>query len=117
NESAGKRHRSRTGHGNPWLSSALVRSAWAAVRNKNNYFHAQFCRLATRLGKKVAIIAVAHSILVAIYYMLRDHTDYNDLGADYFEKRDQLRMVRKAVSRIEHFGYKVVLEPTNPVFS
>lgn len=117
NESAGKRHRSRAGHGNPWLSSALVRSAWAAVRNKNNYFHAQFCRLTTRLGKKVAIIAVAHSILVAIYYMLRDHTDYIDLGADYFEKKDQLRMVRKAVSRIEHFGYKVVLEPTNPVFS
>lgn len=117
NESAGKRHHGRTGHGNPWLSAALVRAAWGAVRNKNNYFHAQFCRLATRLGKKKAIVAVAHSLLVAIYHMLRDHSDYQDLGADYFEKTDQLRIICKAVDRIEHFGYKVVLEPTEPVFS
>jgi transposase len=117
NESAGKRHRSRTGHGNPWLSSALVRTAWAAVRSNNNYFHAQFCRLVGRLGKKKAIVAVAHSILVAIYHMLHEHTDYLDLGADYFEKSDQLRIIRKAVDRIEHFGYKVVLEPGEPVFS
>jgi transposase len=117
NESAGKRHRSRTGHGNPWLSAALVRTAWAAVRNKNNYFHAQFCRLVGRLGKKKAIVAVAHSILVAIYHMLHDHSDYLDLGADYFEKTDQLRIIRKAVDRIERLGYKVELEPLEPVFS
>jgi len=117
NESAGKRHRSRTGHGNPWLSSALVRTAWVAVRNKNNYFYAQFCRLVGRLGKKKAIVAVAHSILVAIYHMLHDHSDYLDLGANYFEKTDQLRIIRKAVDRIEHFGYKVLLEPGEPVFS
>ena len=117
NESAGKRHHSRTGHGNPWLRAALVRTAWAAVSNKNNYFYAQFCRLAGRLGRKKAIVAVAHSVLVAIYYMLRDHTDYKDLGADYFERADQLRIIRRAVDRIEHFGYKVMLQSEQTVFS
>lgn len=117
NESGGKRHSGRTGHGNPWLNTALVQAAWAAVRNKTNYFHAQFCRLAARLGKKKAIVAVAHSILVSIYHMLRNHTDYQDLGVDYFEKADQLRIIRKSVSRIEHFGYKVVLQTKQPVFS
>lgn len=117
NESAGKRHHGRTGHGNPWLSAALVRAAWAAVRNKNNYFHAQFCRLVGRLGNKKAIVAVAHSILVAIFHMLHDHSDYLDLGVDYFEKTDHLRIIRKAVDRLEHFGYKVMLQPSEPVFS
>ncbi len=117
NESAGKRHSGKTGHGNPWLNTALVQAAWAAVRNKTNYFHAQFCRLAARLGKKKAIVAIAHSLLIAIYHMLRDHADYRELGADYFEKADQLRIIRKAVNRIEHFGYKVVLQTEEPVFS
>jgi transposase len=117
NESAGKRHSGRTGHGNPWLSSALVQASWAAVRNKNNYFHAQFCRLVGRLGTKKAILAVAHAILVTIYHMLFNHTDYKDLGVDYFEKGDKLRIIRRAVSRIEHLGYKVALEPQELVFS
>lgn len=117
NESAGKRHHGRTGHANPWLSAALVQAGWAAVRNKTNYFHSQFCRLSGRLGKKKAIIAVVHSILVTIYHMLHDHTDYKDLGVDYFERTNQLRIIRKAVNRIEHLGYKVVLEPVEVVFS
>ncbi len=117
NESAGKRHHGRTGHGNPWLSAALVQASWASVRNKTNYFHVQFYRLVGRLGRKKAIVAVAHSILVTIYHMLLKHTDYTDLGVDYFDKADQLRIIRRAVSRIEHFGYKVALEPSEAAFS
>jgi transposase len=109
-ESAGKRKSGRTGHGNPWLCSALVEAAWGAARTKGSYLAAQYRRLAARRGDKRAIMAVAHSILVIIYHLLRDGTSYQDLGANYFDERDRLATVRRAVRRIERLGYKVTLE-------
>jgi transposase len=70
NESAGKRKNGHTGHGNPWLRSALVEAAWGAARTKESYLSAQYHRLAARRGAKRAILAVAHSILVIIYHLL-----------------------------------------------
>ena len=66
--------------------------------------------MAARRGKKRAQVAVAHSLLVAIYHMLKDGTMHQDLGADYFETRDRDRLVRRAVSRLQHLGYHVSLE-------
>jgi len=110
NQSAGKRKSSRSGRGNPWLRAALVEAAWAAVRAKKSYLCPQYHRLATRQGAKRAVLAVAHTILVTIYHLLRYGTIYQDLGPNYFDERSQLATVRRAVRRIERLGYKVTLE-------
>src|SRR5919106_1867143 len=111
NESAGKRQSGRTGRGNPWIKAALTEAAQAAAKTKDKYFAAQYRRLAPRRGKKRAIAAVAHSILVSIYHMLRDNVAYQELGGDYFDARDRLAIVRRAARRIEGLGHKVALEP------
>jgi transposase len=110
NESAGKRRSGRTGHANPWLSSTLVEAAWAAVRTKSTYLSAQYHRIAARRGKKRAIVAVAHSILVIIYHMLRDHRPYQDLGDNYFDERHRVQTTSRAIHRLQRLGYKVTLE-------
>lgn len=117
NESAGKRLSSRTGHANPWLRSTLVEAAWAASHSKDKYLSAQYHRIAARRGKKRAILAVAHSILVIIYHLLRDRTPYHDLGGNYFDERHRLHCVKTAVHRIERLGYTVTLHSAEPVLS
>ena len=79
-ESAGKRRSTRIRHATPWLKTALVQAAWAATRKNGSYLQAQFRRLKGRRGPKKAIVAVAASMLTAAYFMLRDETDYHDLG-------------------------------------
>ena len=111
NESAGKRKSGRTGHGNPWLLSTLVEVAQAAGRTKNTYLSAQYHRLAARRGAKRAVVAVAHTILVIVYHLLRNGTTYQDLGENYFDERARLITVRRAVQRIERLGYQVALQP------
>ena len=85
-ESAGKRKSGKTPAANRHLDAVLTEMAHAAVRTKDSYFKAQYHRLAGRRGKKRAIGAVKHSLLVTVYFMLRDHKPYKDLGADYFDK-------------------------------
>lgn len=110
NESAGKRKSGSIGHGDPWLRSALVEAAWATVRTRT-YLSAQFHRLAPRIGAKRAIVAVAHSILVIIYHILKDGVPYHDLGHDYFQRRNPERVRHRAVCQLESLGYNVILEP------
>lgn len=112
NESAGKRKVGSTGTGNPWLRSALVEAGWGAARSRQTYLSAQYHRLAARRGGKRAAVAVAHTILVVAYHLLRDGTVYQELGANYFDERDRLGAVRRAVRRIQRLGYKVTLEPS-----
>jgi transposase len=87
-ESAGKRRSTRTRKGAPWLKTALVTAAWAAVRVKGSYLQAQFLRLKARRGAKKAILAVAASMLNAAWHMLKDRVEYKDLGADHFAPDD-----------------------------
>ena len=110
NESAGKRKGGRTGHGNRWLRSALVEAAWAAARTRGTYLAAQYRRLAARRGAKRAILALAHTLLVIVYHVLRTGDPYRDLGADYFDKRNQQATLRRAVARIEGLGYRVTVQ-------
>ena len=110
NESGGKRKSGATGKGNPWLRSVLVEAAWAAARTKGTYLAAQYHRLAARRGAKRAILAVAHSILVIIYHLLRDGTTYQDLGGNYFDQRNAQGVVRRSVHRLQGLGYTVTLE-------
>jgi transposase len=109
NESAGKRRSGRSGRGNPWLRSTLVEAAWAAARTKDSYLRAQYYRLKSRRGAKRAALAVAHSILVAIYYMLADGTAYQDLGADFFNRLSTDRIARYHARRLKDLGFDVTI--------
>ena len=115
-ESAGKRLSGQTRKGNPWLRRVLCQAAWAASHTKNTYLSAQFHRLAARRGKKRAIIAVAHSILVIAYYLLSRGEQYRDRGSDYFDRinSEGLNLKRHLVKRLEGLGHKVKLEAATP---
>jgi transposase len=113
-ESAGKRRSGRTTPGNRWLRSALVQAAWAATRAKKSYFHGQYRRLAGRRGKKRAVVAVAHSLLVVTYQILKNGQSYSDLGADYLANLDPRRQTRYFVNRLERLGYEVTLTQEKP---
>jgi transposase len=110
-ESAGKRRNTRVRKGAPWLKTALVQAAWAAVSKKECYSRAQFLRIKARRGAKKAILAVAASMLTAAYYILRDGVEYRDLGAGHFDRHDKTRTVHRLARRIEQLGYKVDLRP------
>ena len=110
-ESAGKRLSTRTRKGFPWLKTALVTSGWAAVRVKNSYLQAQFLRLRARRGAKKAILAVAASMLTAIWHMLKNNVEYQDLGADHFPRRDRTKAIRRLVRRLNDLGCDVQLTP------
>ncbi len=111
NESAGKRKSSRLRKGAPWLKTMLVQCAWAARRQKNSYYAAQFNRLKSRRGPQKAICAVAASILTAIYHMLNNGTLHHDLGADYFDRRSPDAKARRLVAQLSRLGFAVKLEP------
>jgi transposase len=109
-ESAGKRKRSKTTKGNVWLRRALCEAAWAAGRTKHTYFGMLFRRLAARRGKKRALVAVAHALLVVIYHLLKDpQLNYQELGEHYFDTLDPIRLRRHLVKRLESLGYDVTL--------
>jgi len=110
-ESAGKRRSNRLRKGAPWLKTTLVQCAWAAVRKKGSYLQAQFLRLKARRGPKKAIMAVAASILTAIYHMLKDGTLYQDLGSNHFQNRSKGQQTKRLVKRLADLGYKVALTP------
>src|SRR5207248_5624089 len=99
--------------GDRWLRTALVEAAnSAAGRTKDTYLRAQYLRVKRRQGHKKAIVAVAHSILVAAYYILSEQKRYQDLGGDYFIRReDQERLTQRLVRQLERFGQRVTLEP------
>jgi transposase len=114
NESAGKRKSGRTRKGNPWLRTALVEVAQAAGRARQTYLGAHYRRLASRRGKKKACVAVGHTILGIAYHVLDRGTTYEDLGPQYFDRRDRTAVERRLVSRLESLGYKVTIEPITP---
>jgi transposase len=113
-ESAGKRQSGRSRKGDQWLRATLVQSAWAASHTKKTYLSAQYRRLAGRRGKKRALFAVGHTILVIIYHMLQKKKNYQELGADYFDRLETGRLTRGLVRRLERLGHEVILKPKEP---
>ena len=102
----------KTRHGDRWLSGALGTAAMAAARTKDTtYLGARYRRLAPRLGKKKAIVAVQHSILTAVWHMLTDDVDYHDLGGDYFARLDPERAMRRIVRQANALGFTVRFDP------
>jgi transposase len=110
-ESAGKRMKAPMNHGNVWLRAIMGEVAWASIRTRATYFHAQFGRIARRRGAKKAAVVVAHSLLIVIYHVLRDGNPYKELGADYFNNLDTERVQRHHVRRLQQLGYKASLTP------
>ncbi|HEU5230548.1 MAG TPA: IS110 family transposase [Ktedonobacteraceae bacterium] len=112
-ESAGKRKQGTIRSANRWLRSALTEAAQAAAHSKDTYLSAQYRRLAARRGAKKATIALGHSILVIIYHLMTQETDYQDLGANYYDEHDRQAVQRRLVRRLEQLGYGVVLTPAH----
>ncbi len=106
NESAGKRKSGKTRKGNALLRSTLVTCAHSAVRNKSSYFYAQFMRISAHRGKKRAYVAVAHSMLVAIYHILKDGVVFKDLGADYYNQFNKERKINAYLKKLKALGWK-----------
>jgi len=87
-----------------------VQCAWAASRTKNTYLRSKYDSLVSRRGKKKALIAVGRKILIAVYYVLRNHEEYNDLGADYLESRKKMKAVDRHIKMLTEMGYQVELK-------
>ena len=96
------------------MRAALVEAAHAAVRSKGSYLGVQFRRIASRRGAKRALIAVAHTLLTIIYYLLTRGRAYADLGPTFFDQQDRRRTERRLVSRLQQLGYRVSLQPLAP---
>jgi len=110
NESAGKQRSGRTRKGNPWLRSAICEAAWGASRTKKSYFHAQYARICARRGPNRALMAVAHSMIVVGFCLIKYGLQFKDLGADFFDRRNREHATRRAVKRLNSLGYEVHLE-------
>jgi transposase len=111
-ESAGKRRPTPTGKGATWLRATLQEAAWAAVKTKKSYYRALYYRMKARGGPKKAIVAVQHAMLVALWHMLKHRVPHQDLGADYFDRRNTARIRRHHVRRLQQLGYEVhLVEP------
>jgi len=113
NITGGKRGSGKTTKGDTWLRDSLTQCAWAAARTRDTYLAAQFWRLARRIGKKKAAIAVGHSILVICWHLLTEDCDYNDLGGDYFTRRANPDKQRdRLIGQLHDLGYQVTLKKT-----
>jgi transposase len=110
NITGGKRGSGKTTHGDVWLIDILTQCAWAAAHTRDTYLSAQFWRLARRIGTKKAAIAVAHSILVICWHLLTHDRDYDDLGGDYFTRRNTDRQRDRLIKQLTALGYYVTLD-------
>ena len=114
-ESAGKQRSGKTRKGNRTLRTGLTQIAHAAARTKGTYLSALYQRLAARRGRKRAIMAVAHAIVVSAFHMLSRHEPYHELGANYFDEQRRHHLVDRLTRRIQRLGYHVHLEPVQTV--
>lgn len=110
NITGGKRGSGKTTKGDKWLIEILTQCAWGAARTRDTYLSAQFWRLARRIGKKKAAVAVGHSILVICWHLLTNDCDYDDLGGDYFTRRNTDRQRDRLITQLQGLGYYVTLD-------
>jgi transposase len=111
NESAGKRMSGKTREGNKWLRRTLCQASWAVTRKKDCYLSSQFRRIAARRGMKRAVMAVAHSMLVIAYTMLKTDRSYHELGGTYLEQINKDQLQRYYVKRLQRLGLTVTVQP------
>jgi transposase len=114
-ESGGKRLSGKTRKGNVWLRQVLIEIAHVASKTKDTYLAAQYRRIATRRGKKRALIALGHTILVIIYHILTERKPYHELGGTYFDQREREQLERRLVRRLERLGYNLSLQSADSI--
>jgi hypothetical protein len=107
NKSAGKKKSTRIRKGNVYLKSTLVECARSAIRNKNSFLHARYKKIAARRGGKRATVAVAHSMLVAIYFILKNKESFKDLGCTYYEENNKDNLIKKHMNSLKKLGVDV----------
>ena len=112
NESAGKRKSGKTNKGNKYLKSTLIQCAKSAQKDKNSFFHAQYQRLVVRRGANRASVAVAHSMLIAIYHMLKDNVPFKDLGSDYYTKFNTEKKANYYLKKLQELGVVIPVSMT-----
>jgi transposase len=111
-ESAGKSSSGRTCHGDPWLKGILGQVASSASWSKGTYLNARYKRIASRRGKKRALVALEHTVLVSVWHMFTNDVEYHDLGGDHFlERTGKTRQTRRLVSQLNQLGFQVTLQP------
>jgi transposase len=113
-ESGGKRWSGKTRKGNRWVRQLLIETAHVAAKTRDTYLAAQYRRIAARRGKKRALVALAHTILVIVYHILTRREPYRELGVLYFDHRERQHVEHRLVRRLERLGYAVSLQPTAP---
>ena len=109
NESAGKRRSGKTRKGNVYLRRTLIQSALSATRKRDCALQTRYHRIKRQRGHKKAVVAVGHQILEIAYYVMRDGVSYQELGGDYFVRRDRERTKRRSIQQLEALGYRVTL--------
>ena len=109
-ESAGKRRSGKTRTANRYLRAALIQSALGASHTKGTALQARYHRVKRHRGHKKAVVAVGHQILEIAFHIMRDGVTYDELGADYFDRRHRDRTVRRHVRQLEVLGYRVTIE-------
>jgi hypothetical protein len=110
NESAGKKKSSRITQGDKYLKALIVQCAWAATRTKETYLRSKYDSLVVRRGKKRALIAVGHKILIASYYILKNKEEYKELGGEYLESRRKQKTADRYIKKLTEMGYRVELK-------
>jgi len=110
NESAGKRRSGKTRKGNRYLRGTLIQAGLGAMRKNGSALQARYHRVARHRGHKKAVVAVGHQILEIAFYIMRDGVTYEELGADYFNRRHAEKAVRRHVRQLEALGFHVTIE-------
>jgi transposase len=111
NESAGRVKSTNTRPGNPYLKGALGAAAMAVTQCKDTYLAAKYRRIASRRGPMKAIVAVEHTILIAVWHMASTGTLYDDPGADYYTRLKPDKTKNRALAQLRDLGYEVTLNP------
>jgi transposase len=111
NESAGKHKSGKTRRGDRWLFRVLLEGGWAVTRTKDTYLNSLYHRLVPRRGKKKAIVALVHCLVVIVYHVLKDEVPYHELGANYFDQVNVTHIKNHHIRRLESLGFRVILEP------
>ena len=93
------------------IPATLVECARAAIRNKQSYLYSRYQRIAARRGGKRALIAVAHTMLIAIYHIVKEKVPYHDLGADYYSVINQEKIINRNIRSLEKLGVNVIIQP------
>lgn len=112
--SAGKRLKNRSRQGNPYLKCVLVQAALSAIKKKGSYYQAHYAQLNHRRGHKRALLAIAHSLLVSIYHMLKKGEDYRELGGAFVSTDQTNRKKKSLIRQLENLGYSVSLHESSP---